>query len=86
MDSLIMTEEMKRHDVLAAIAAHHSDSEIASFLNVGRSFVFEVMHELETTGGDISFLAKRKKHSRRSDTIWTLDFIQQVRKAADEDP
>ena len=86
MDSLILTQEMKRHAVLVAISAQHSDSEIASFLNVARSFVFKVRHELKTSGGDISSVAKRKKHSRRSDTIRTPDFVQQVREAVDEDP
>ena len=77
---------MKRHAVLVAIAAHHSDSEIASFLNLARPFVFKVRHELQMSGGDISSVARRKKHSRRPDTIGTPDFIQQVREAVDEDP
>ena len=81
-----MKQKVKKHDVLVAISAHHWDSEIASFLNVARSFVFKARHELETSGGYISRLAKWKKHSQRLDTIWTLDFIQQFREAVDEDP
>ena len=54
MDSLNLTQKMKRHAVLVAISAQHSDSGIASFLNVARSFVFKVRHEVEASGGDIS--------------------------------
>ena len=81
-----MTQEMKRHAVVVAIVAHHGDSEIASFLNVARSFVFKVRRELETSGGDIAHVAKRKKHSPRSDVIRTTEFIQQVHEVVDEDP
>lgn len=78
MTSSNQTREMKRHAVLVALAANHSDSEIANFFKVARSFVFKVRNELKASGGDVSSVAKRKKHSKRSDIIRTAEFIQQV--------
>ena len=56
--------------MLAAIHAHQSDPEIASrgqvfrlALNVARSFVFRVKHELGTSGCHFASVAKRKNHS-----------------------
>ena len=56
--------------MLVAIHAHQSDPEIASrgqvfllTLNVARSIVFRVRHELETSGCHFASMAKRKKHS-----------------------
>ena len=56
--------------MLAAIHAHQSDPEIASrgqvfllTLNVARSFVFRVRHELETSGRHFASMAKGKNHS-----------------------
>ena len=56
--------------MLVAIHAHQSDLEIASrgqvfrlILNVARSFVFRVKHELETSGCHFASVAKRKEHS-----------------------
>ena len=62
------------------------DPEIATFLNVTRSFIFKVRHELKMGGGDVASVAKRKKHSPRSDTIRTPEFIQQVREVVEDDP
>ena len=70
MGSLILTQEVKWHAVLVAIHAHRGDPEIPSCgqvflltLNVARSFVFRVKHELETSGCHFASMAKRKKHS-----------------------
>ena len=70
MGSLIWTQEVKWHAVLVAIHAHQGDPEIPSrgqvsllTLNVARSFVFRVKHELETSGCHFASMAKRKKHS-----------------------
>ena len=37
-----LTQEMEKHVMLMALAANHSDSEVISFLNVDRFFVFKV--------------------------------------------
>lgn len=80
------TQEMKRHAVLVALAANHSDSEIANFFKVARSFVFKVRNELKASGGDVLSVAKRKKHSKRSDVVRTAEFIQQVQDIIINDP
>ena len=80
MEPLSLTQEMERHDVLVAIAAHYSDLKITSFLNVARSFVFRVRHELETSSAYVALVAKRKKHTPRLGAIRTPEFVQQVRK------
>ena len=55
--------------MLVVIHAHQGDPEIPSrgqvfllTLNVARSFVFRVKHELETSGCHFASMAKRKKH------------------------
>ena len=86
MAATYLTKEMKRHAVLVALAANHSDSEIASFLKVARSFVFKVRNEVEASDGDLSLVAKRKKHSKRSDIKRTEEFVQNVMDIIKEDP
>ena len=56
---------MKRHAVIAAIHAKHSDLEKSQFLNVARSFV---RRELEASDGNVESVAKRRKHKPRSDS------------------
>lgn len=82
----MLTQEMKRHAVIVAIHAEHSDVEIARFLKVARSFVNKVRKELEASGGDVLSVAKRKKHSQRSDIIRTQQFVQQVQEIIDTNP
>ena len=82
----MLTQEMKRHAVIVALTAKHTDLEISNFLNVARSFVYKVRMELEINDGNVSPVAKRKKHFQRSDAIRTPEFIQNVQKIIDEDP
>jgi hypothetical protein len=42
MTDIQLTQEMKRHAVIVALNAKHSDLEISRFLKVARSFVFKV--------------------------------------------
>ena len=81
-----LTHEMKRHAVIVAIHAKHSDVEIARFLEVARSFVHKVRKELEASSGDMSPVAKRKKASQRSDSIRTPQFVQRVQNIIDANP
>lgn len=85
MDSNL-TQEMKRHAVLVALAANHGDSEIADFLNVARSFVFRIRKQLLVSGGNVSSAAKRKKYSPRSDIVRKVEFVQQVQGIINENP
>ena len=50
---------MKRHAVIVAIHAKHSDLEISQFLNVTRSFAHKVRQELEASDGNVESVAKR---------------------------
>ncbi|XP_011068611.1 PREDICTED: uncharacterized protein LOC105154645 isoform X1 [Acromyrmex echinatior] len=86
MDGNKLTHEMKRHAVIVAIHANHSDLEISEFLNLARSFVHKVRRELEVSNGNVQSVAKRKTHKARSDTVRTSQFVQQVQGIIDEDP
>ena len=77
---------MKRHVVIVAIHAKHSDLEISQFFNVARSFVHKVRRELETSHGNVESVARRRKHKPLSDTVRTPQFVQQVQGIIDEDP
>lgn len=77
---------MKRNAVIVALSAKHSDIEISTFLNVSRSFVHKVRLQLYEYDGNVSPVAKRKKHSQRSDTIRTPEFIPNVQNIIDENP
>lgn len=86
MEASNLTQEMKRHAVVIALAANRSDSEIASFLKVTRSFVLKVRNELEASGEDASPVPKQKKHSKQSDNIRTAELVQQVQDIINQDP
>lgn len=78
MEDNNLSQEMKKHAVIVAIYANHSDLEISQFLKVARSFVHKVRRELEAPDDDVENVAKRKKHERRSDSVRTPQFVQQV--------
>lgn len=54
---------MKRHTVLVALAADHSDLDIATFLTLSRSFIFKLRKQLSDSDGDVASVAKRKRSS-----------------------
>ncbi|KPU74657.1 uncharacterized protein Dana_GF26712 [Drosophila ananassae] len=86
MEDNILTQEMKRHAVIVALHAEHSDLEISTFLKVARSFVYKVRQELQSSGGNVKSTGKRKKHEQRSDCVKTPKFIEQVQDTVDLDP
>ena len=86
MEDYKVTQEMKRHAVIVAICAKHTDLEISNFLNCARSFVHKVRRELEASAGDVETVAKRKRHEERSDTTRNTQFVQQVQEIVDENP
>ena len=51
-----------------------------------RSFVHKVRRDLEASDSNVESVAKRRKHKRRSDTVRTPQFVQQVQDIIDEDP
>ena len=59
MDGNKLTHEMKRHAVIVAIHANHSE-----FLNLARSFVHKIRRELEVSNAMFKVLpsAKHIKH------------------------
>ncbi|XP_036370217.1 uncharacterized protein LOC118768217 [Octopus sinensis] len=86
MTAPILTNEMKRHAVIVALIANHGDLEISRFLKVARSFVHKIRCELEKEDGNASPVSKRKKHSKRSDSIRTPEFIQEVKQNIRDNP
>ena len=58
-----LTQKMKKHAVIFAIHAKHSDLEISQFMNVVRSFVHKVRRELEASDGNVESVAKRRKQT-----------------------
>ena len=52
MEDNKLTQEMKRHAVIVAIHANHSDLEISEFFKFARSFVHKVRRELEASDGN----------------------------------
>ena len=56
-----LTQEMKKHAVIVAIHAIHSDHEISQFFNVVRSFIHKVRRELEAFDGNVEHFSKRRK-------------------------
>ena len=86
MEAFALTHEMERHAVIVSLAANHTDSVIAEFLNVARSFVHKVRKELEASNGDFSSVSERKKHSRRSDAVRSSDFVEEIQNVIDADP
>ena len=59
MQPLILTHQMEINTVFVAIAAPHNDSEVASFLNIMRFFVFKIRPDRETSDRDVAPMAKR---------------------------
>lgn len=76
MERFNLAQELKINVVVFAVHAHCGDSEIVSFLNVAKSFVFKAKHVLETSDGDTAHVARRQKHSPRSDVIQTTEYSQ----------
>ena len=71
MEDNKLTQEMKRHAVIVAIHAKHSDLEISQVLNVARSFVYKVRGELDVSDSNVESVGKRRKHKPHSDTVRT---------------
>lgn len=67
---------MRRQGIFVATHAEHSDVQIACFLEVTDSFVYNVQKELQASSGDLSPLAKRRKHSQCSVSIRPPKFVQ----------
>ena len=74
----MLPQEMKRHAVIVVLAAKHSDLKISNFLHVARSFVHKIRLEFKGCDGNVSCVAKRKKHSHRSDSVRIPEFIWNV--------
>ena len=66
---------MKRHAVIIALKAEHSDTEITHFLKIAQPFVIKVQKKLEAADGDPTSVAKPKTHAQNSNTIRKHEFI-----------
>ncbi|CAB3231711.1 unnamed protein product [Arctia plantaginis] len=60
MEDNKLIQEIKRHAVIVALRAIHSDLEISGCLKVARSFVHKVRQELEASGDDVE--TRNTKH------------------------
>ena len=70
---------MKRHAVIGVLKADPGNLDIARFRRVARSFVHKIRKELEKENNVMS-VWKHKKHSTRSDSMRTSEFIHKVEK------
>ena len=77
MSALNLTQEMKRQEMLMTLAANNGDSEIASFLNVIRSFMFKDRNEMEASSEYASSVARRNV-SKYSDIVRKSEYVHQV--------
>ena len=60
MSDNMFTQKMKGDAVIVAIRAGKKESEIATFLNVTRSFVYKVQNKLMASVDEISTVSERK--------------------------
>ena len=73
------TNEMKWQILIVTLKADHGDLEIAS------SLVHQIRKELEKENDNIMSVSKhKKKHSTRSDSMRTPEFIHKVNQTIDE--
>lgn len=64
----MLTQQMNRYTVIAALKAVFSDLEFACFLNVAQSFV-KVCKELEVTDGDTTAVAEHGSSAKNRQII-----------------
>lgn len=69
---------MKRHAVIGSMVDEHLNLEIATFLNLGRSFIFNVRSELKSARFHMANVSCRKQHCHQHETIKTPKFTNQV--------
>lgn len=67
-----------------------SDLDIDIFLNCVKpwmceAFIFKVRKQPSDSGGNVRSVAKRRKHSQRSDVVGTAEFAQQVQDIVNND-
>ena len=60
MSDNMLTQKMKKDEVIVVISAGKKESEIATFLNVARSFVYKVRNELVAFVDEISTVSDKK--------------------------
>lgn len=59
MINIKLTQQRKKYGLIATLKAEHSDLELASFLNVARTFVVKVREELKNSNGDSPGILQR---------------------------
>ena len=60
MSDNMLTQKMKKDAVIVVIRARKKESEISTFFNVARSFVYKVRNELVASVDEISIVSERK--------------------------
>ena len=83
-------EEQKRAAIVIGLRAGRTPREIADFNNLPRSLCYRVRSEFNeklSAGEDAEDISvERRPHRRRSDSLRTSEFIEQVQNMVDEDP
>lgn len=83
---LNVTQEMKRHAIIVVLGTKHGDLQITTFLNVDKFFAYKIRNELLVSGKDVSSVFKQKKHSRISNIVRKIQFVQKIQWAISESP
>ena len=58
MSDNMLTQKMKRDAVIVAIRAEKKESEISTFINITRSFVYKVRNEFVASVDEISTVSE----------------------------
>ncbi|KAM3171091.1 hypothetical protein ACTXT7_017313, partial [Hymenolepis weldensis] len=89
LPDITVTNEMKRHAIIASLKAKQNNFEIARFLTAARSFVYKVRKELlnENNGDELVTMWKRKQYCQSSaDSLRTSEFVGKEHGTIDENP
>ena len=86
MDDWIPPESWKIIACIMMIHAGHQYMEIMVAAQCSLNTVRTIRHELENCHGDYEAVARRKRHSRRSDYVCTAEFLKNLQNNVLEDP
>ena len=79
-------ESRKRITCIKMLHAGHKNKEITVAAQCSLTTVKTIRHELENFDGDFEAVARRKQHSRRSDCVRTVEFLENLHTKVLEDP
>ena len=86
MDDWNPPESWKRITCFVMIHAGHKNKEIMAAAQCTLNTVMTIRNELENFDGDYEAVARRKQHSRRSDCVLTVEFLENLHKNVLKEP